>query len=88
MILESKFAIRQIGRLALYFAQDFLRLMLMDLTRLTNEQLDQLLETLPAEIRRREMLEDDAEEAERRKRSVFASFQELAKKQGVSLSDL
>ena len=26
--------------------------------------------------------------AERRKRSVFASFQELAKKQGVSLSDL
>lgn len=43
---------------------------------------------LPEEIRRREMADDEVTEAERRKRSVFASFQELAKKQGVSLADL
>ena len=40
------------------------------------------------EVDKVEEKKDDAEEAERRKRSVFASFQELAKKQGVSLADL
>lgn len=60
----------------------------MDLKTLTNEELDHLLQILPEEIRRREMQDDDAAEAERRKRSVFASFQELAKKQGVDLADL
>ena len=60
----------------------------MDLKTLTNEELDHLLQILPEEIRRREMQDDDVAEAERRKRSVFASFQELAKKQGVDLADL
>lgn len=60
----------------------------MDLQKLTNQELEHLLEVLPEEIRRREMQADDALEAERRKRSVFASFEELAKKQGVSLADL
>ena len=60
----------------------------MDLKNLNNEELERLLKILPEEIRRREAQSDDAEEAERRKRSVFASFQELAKKQGVSLADL
>jgi hypothetical protein len=60
----------------------------MDLQVFTTDELERLLIILPEEIRRREALENDAEEAERRKRSVFASFQELAKKQGVSLTDL
>ncbi len=60
----------------------------MNLQSFTTEQLERLLEQLPEEIRRREAQDNDAEEAERRKRSVFASFQELAKKQGVSLADL
>ncbi|MBU3656681.1 MAG: hypothetical protein FGM35_01425 [Rhodocyclaceae bacterium] len=60
----------------------------MDLQVFTTAELEHLLEILPEEIRRREAQDNDAEEAERRKRSVFASFQELAKKQGVSLSDL
>jgi hypothetical protein len=60
----------------------------MDLQVFTTEELERLLKILPEEIRRREMQDDDAAEAERRKRSVFASFQELAKKQGVSLGDL
>ena len=51
-------------------------------------ELERLLEILPEEIKRREAQGSDAEDAERRKRSVFASFQELAKKQGVSLADL
>lgn len=61
---------------------------MMDITNLTSDELERLLEILPEEIRRREAQDNDAEEAERRKRSVFASFQELAKKQGVSLADL
>ena len=60
----------------------------MDLQVFTTEELERLLEILPAEIRRREAQQEDADDAERRKRSVFASFQELAKKQGVSLADL
>ena len=60
----------------------------MDLQVFTTEELERLLEILPEEIRRREAQDNDAEEAERRKRSVFASFQELAKKQGVDLSKL
>ena len=60
----------------------------MDLQKLTNDELEHLLEVLPEEIRRREMQSDDEVEAERRKRSVFASFEELAKKQGISLADL
>ena len=60
----------------------------MDLQVFTTEELERLLEILPEEIRRREAQDNDAEEAERRKRNVFASFQELAKKQGVNLSDL
>jgi len=60
----------------------------MNLQVFTTEELERLLEILPEEIRRREAQDSDAEEAERRKRSVFASFQELAKKQGVSLTDL
>lgn len=51
----------------------------MNLQSFTTEQLERLLEQLPEEIRRREAQDNDAEEAERRKRSVFASFQELAK---------
>ena len=61
---------------------------IMDLQVFTTEELERLLKILPEEIRRREMQDDDAAEAERRKRRVFASFQELAKKQGVSLGDL
>jgi DNA-binding protein H-NS len=60
----------------------------MDLKSFTTEELERLLEILPEEIRRRESQDSEAEEAERRKRSVFASFQELAKKQGISLADL
>lgn len=60
----------------------------MDLKVFTTEELERLLEILPEEIKRREDQGSDAEEAERRKRSVFASFQELAKKQGISLADL
>lgn len=60
----------------------------MDLQVFTTAELERLLEVLPEEIRRREAQDNDAEDAERRKRSVFASFQELAKKQGVSLGDL
>ena len=60
----------------------------MNLKSFSDEELEQLLKILPEEIRRREAQGDDAEEAERRKRSVFASFQELAKKQGVNLADL
>ena len=60
----------------------------MDLQVFTTHELECLLEILPDEIRRREAQDDDAKEAERRKRSVFASFEELAKKQGVNLSDL
>lgn len=60
----------------------------MDLQVFTTQELERLLEVLPEEIRRREAQQEDADDAERRKRSVFASFQELAKKQGVSLSDL
>lgn len=60
----------------------------MNLEVFTTEELERLLKILPEEIRRREAQDNDAEEAERRKRSVFASFQELAKKQGVSLIDL
>ena len=60
----------------------------MNLNSFTIEELEQLLKVLPEEIRRRESLDQEAEDAERRKRSVFASFQELAKKQGISLSDL
>ena len=60
----------------------------MNLEVFTTEELERLLKILPEEIRRREAQDNDAEEAERRKRSVFASFQELAKKQGVSLTDL
>lgn len=60
----------------------------MDLQVFTTDELERLLKILPEEIRRREAQDSDAEEAERRKRSVFASFQELAKKQGVSLTDL
>lgn len=57
----------------------------MDLSRFTTEELEHLLKTLPAEIQKRESEDDDAE---RRKRSVFAGFQELAKKQGIDLSKL
>ena len=86
--LEAGFAIRAIGSLSLYFRYVAILKCVMDLKSLTNEELERLLEILPEEIRRREAQDDDAEEAERRKRSVFASFQELAKKQGVSLADL
>lgn len=57
----------------------------MELSKLTLEELEQLLVLLPAEISRRES-EDD--EAELRKRRVFAGFQELAAKQGIDLSKL
>lgn len=60
----------------------------MDLQSITTDELERLLKILPEEIRRRESTDHETEEAERRKRSVFASFQELAKKQGISLSDL
>ncbi len=60
----------------------------MDLQVFTIDELERLLKILPEEIRRREAQDNDSEEAERRKRSVFASFQELAKKQGISLGDL
>ena len=79
---------REKGGLSLYFVRRCFLMRAMDLKNLTNEELEHLLKILPGEIRRREMQSDDAEEAERRKRSVFASFQELAKKQGVSLADL
>ena len=57
----------------------------MDLSKLSIEELEQLLKFLPEEIRKREAEED---EAELRKRRVFLGFQELAAKQGVDLSDL
>jgi len=57
----------------------------MDLSRLTLEELEALLDALPEEIRRREAVDDDAE---LRKRRVFLGFQELAAKQGVDLSKL
>lgn len=57
----------------------------MDLSHLSIEQLEHLLEVLPEEIASRES-EDEA--AERRKRSIFASFKELAAKQGVDLDKL
>jgi len=57
----------------------------MDLSRFSLEELENLLKTLPEEIRRRES-EDD--EAELRKRRVFMGFQELAAKQGIDLNKL
>ena len=81
-------ASRENGRLSLYFTKDVFLIRVMDLKNLTNEELERLLKILPEEIRRRESQVDELEEAERRKRNVFASFQELAKKQGVSLADL
>lgn len=59
--------------------------MAMNLSTLSLEQLEHLLSVLPEEIRRREA-EDD--EAELRKRRVFAGFQELAEKQGIDLSKM
>lgn len=69
-------------------AKEYFRMSVMDLKVFTMAELERLLEILPEEIKRREAQGSDAEDAERRKRSVFASFQELAKKQGVSLADL
>lgn len=60
----------------------------MDLQSLTTHELERLLEILPEEIRRRESTDQEADDADRRKRSVFASFQELAKKQGIDFADL
>jgi DNA-binding protein H-NS len=60
----------------------------MDLQSLTTQELERLLEILPEEIRRRESTDQEADDADRRKRSVFASFQELAKKQGINFADL
>lgn len=57
----------------------------MDLSRFSLEELEELLQILPEEIRRRESVDD---EAELRKRRVFLDFQELAAKQGVDLSKL
>ena len=57
----------------------------MDLSRFSLDELENLLKTLPEEIRRRES-EDD--EAELRKRRVFMGFQELAAKQGIDLRNL
>ncbi len=57
----------------------------MDLSRFSLDELENLLKILPEEIRRRES-EDD--EAELRKRRVFMGFQELAAKQGIDLSKL
>ena len=57
----------------------------MDLSRFSLDELENLLNILPEEIRRRES-EDD--EAELRKRRVFMGFQELAAKQGIDLSKL
>jgi hypothetical protein len=57
----------------------------MDLSKLSIEELEQLLKFLPEEICKREAEED---EAELRKRRVFLGFQELAAKQGIDLSDL
>ena len=57
----------------------------MDLSRFSLDELENLLKTLPEEIRRRES-EDD--EAELRKRRVFMGFQELAAKQGIDLTKL
>ena len=73
---------------ALYTSDQIIFSAFMNLQSLSLEQLEQLMILLPEEIRRREMADDEVTEAERRKRSVFASFQELAKKQGVSLADL
>lgn len=60
----------------------------MDLQSLTTHELERLLEILPEEIRCRESTDQEADDADRRKRSVFASFQELAKKQGIDFADL
>ena len=57
----------------------------MDLSTLSTEQLQHLLDILPEEIRRREA---EDQEAELRKRRVFAGFQELAAKQGIDLSKI
>ena len=57
----------------------------MDLTKLSIEELEHLLKSLPEEIFKREA-EDD--EAELRRRRVFLGFQELAAKQGINLDML
>ncbi len=85
---QRDLCIRPKQRLSLYFGIYLKNFRLMNLQKLTNDELEHLLEVLPEEIRRREMQNDDEVETERRKRSVFASFEELAKKQGVSLADL
>lgn len=86
--LAPCFRIRKISSLSLYLAQLFALKRIMELQRFTTEELERLLEVLPEEIRRRELQQDEVDEAERRKRSVFASFEELARKQGVKLTDL
>ncbi len=58
---------------------------IMDLSRFSLEELEDLLKVLPEEIHRRESVDD---EAELRKRRLFLDFQELAAKQGVDLSKL
>jgi hypothetical protein len=58
---------------------------IMDLSRFSLEELEDLLKVLPEEIHRRESVDD---EAELRKRRLFLDFQELAAKQGMDLSKL
>lgn len=62
----------------------------MDLTNYTTTELEDILRRLPAEITRREAKDqpEDDDEAKRRKMSVWASMQELAKKQGFDLDKL
>ena len=58
----------------------------MDLTKLSLDELNAILKALPKAIAAKENdVESEAEAAERRKRSLFASLKELADKQGVSL---
>lgn len=54
------------------------------------DELEDILRRIPAEIARQERLSkyNDPDESERRKFSVWASLQELAKKQGLDLSKI
>lgn len=60
----------------------------MDLSKYSLDELEDILRRIPAEIARKEGMSNSDEDAKRRKLSVWASLEELAKKQGIDLSKM
>lgn len=60
----------------------------MDLSKYSLDELEDILQRIPTEIARKEGMSDSDQDAKRRKLSVWASLEELAKKQGIDLSKM